>query len=137
MTHIIQNSLSVDASCLGNPGVMEYRGVETDSRREVFRVGPFQEATNNIGEFLALVHGLALLKQQNSTIPVYSDSVTALAWVRKRKCKTTLVRCEANLRLFELIERAEKWLRENTYDNLVLKWDTGGWGEIPADFGRK
>lgn len=137
MANIIQNSLSVDASCLGNPGVMEYRGVDTGSGREIFRIGPFWEATNNIGEFLALVHGLALLQKEQSSVPIYSDSVTALAWVRKKQCKTTLYRCEANRPLFELIERAEKWLRHHTYTTLVLKWDTVHWGEIPADFGRK
>ena len=39
--------------------------------------------------------------------------------------------------LFKLIERAEKWLRENTYTTKILKWETKQWGEIPADFGRK
>ncbi|GHV56601.1 hypothetical protein FACS1894182_03480 [Bacteroidia bacterium] len=116
---------------------MEYRGVYTDTRQEIFRIGPFQEGTNNIGEFLALVHGLALLKQQNSPLPVYSDSVTALAWVRNKKCKTTLQRSEVNRPLFELVDRAEKWLRNNTYATRILKWDTEHWGEIPADFGRK
>jgi len=137
MSSIIRNSLSVDASCLGNPGVMEYRGVHTDTGQEIFRIGPFQEATNNIGEFLALVHGLALLKQKNSPLPIYSDSVTARAWVRNKKCKTQLQPSEANQSLFELIERAEKWLRNNTYTTPILIWDTGQWGEIPADFGRK
>ena len=137
MSNIIPRSLSVDASCSGNPGVMEYRGVYTDTRQEIFRIGPFQEATNNIGEFLAVVHGLAWLKQQKSSMPVYTDSVTARAWVRNKKCKTTLQVCEANRKLFELVERAEKWLRNNTYTNPVLKWDTQQWGENPADFGKK
>jgi ribonuclease HI len=137
MSNIIGRSLSVDASCLGNPGVMEYRGVLTDTRQEIFRVGPFQEGTNNIGEFLALVHGLALLKQQNSPFPIYSDSTTALAWVRNKRCKTQLQPSETNRKLFELIERGENWLRRNTYTTAVLKWDTQQWGEIPADFGRK
>ena len=137
MSNFIPRSLSVDASCLGNPGVMEYRGVYTDTRQEIFRVGPFQEATNNIGEFLALVHGLALLKQQNSSLPIYSDSVTARAWVRNKKCKTKLQLCETNRPLFNLVERAEKWLHNNTYTTSILIWNTQQWGEIPADFGRK
>jgi len=134
---MIRHSLSVDAACSGNPGVMEYRGVYTDNGEEIFRIGPFKQGTNNIGEFLALVHGLALLKQQNSPLPVYSDSVNAIAWVRNKKCKTKLAPCEANKTLFEWIERAEKWLENNTYSTPVLKWETGEWGEIPADFGRK
>ena len=134
---VILNSLAVDAACSGNPGKMEYRGVYTETGKEIFHIGPFEEATNNIGEFLALVHGLALLKRQNSDIPVYSDSVNAILWVKNKKCKTRLTPCEANEPVFELIHRAEKWLNENNYSNRILKWETNEWGEIPADFGRK
>ena len=134
---IIFNSISVDAACSCNPGKMEYRGVYTATSEEIFHIGPYEEATNNIGEFLALVHGLALLKKQNSDIPVYSDSSNAISWVKKKKCKTQLTPCEANEPVFELIRRAEKWLNENTYQNRIIKWETTEWGEIPADFGRK
>jgi ribonuclease HI len=137
MSDIILNSLSVDASCLGNPGVMEYRGVYTATGREVFRVGPFREATNNAGEFLALVHGLALLLREQSPLPIYSDSTTAMAWVRNVRCKTKLQRSEVNRPLFDLIDRAETWLQTHRYGTRILKWDTERWGEIPADFGRK
>lgn len=139
-------SLCVDAACSGNPGVMEYRGVylldiHTDGQREtqqLFLRGPFEQGTNNIGEFLALVHGLAELQRQgNGTLPIYSDSRTALAWVRQKHAKTKLVRTEKNTVLFNMIERAEKWLNTNTWSNPVYKWDTEHWGEIPADFGRK
>lgn len=131
-------ALSVDAACSGNPGVLEYRGVMVDDRREVFRVGPFPKGTNNIGEFLAIVHGLALLKKLNMQMPIYSDSVTAIAWVRNKRCKTLLVRDEATTPLLDLVYRAEDWLRQNSHSHIpILKWDTSRWGEIPADFGRK
>ena len=134
---IIVPSLSVDAACSGNPGVMEYRGVDTATGREIFRMGPFEHATNNIGEFLALVHGLALLKQHNKTMPIYSDSVNAMAWVRAKKCRTKLARTKQNIEVFNLIVRAERWLEDNHYTTKIIKWDTPNWGEIPADFGRK
>ena len=137
LNSIVVPSLSVDAACSGNPGVMEYRGVETATGREIFRMGPFEHATNNIGEFLALVHGLALLKQHNKTMPIYSDSVNAIAWVRAKKCRTKLVRTEKNIEVFNLIARAERWLEDNHYTTKIIKWDTPNWGEIPADFGRK
>ena len=130
-------ALAVDAACSGNPGVMEYRGVDTATGREIFRMGPFSHATNNIGEFLALVHGLALLKQHNKTMPIYSDSVNAMAWVRAKKCRTKLARTEQNIEVFNLIARAERWLEDNHYTTKIIKWDTPNWGEIPADFGRK
>ncbi len=133
---VIPNSLAVDAACSGNPGPMEYRGVHVGSGQEVFRFGPVK-GTNNIGEFLAIVHGLALLKRNGFDMPIYSDSVNAMSWVRQKTCKTKLPRTAETEALFQLIGRAEKWLRENAYSTRVLKWETKEWGEIPADFGRK
>lgn len=131
-------SLAVDAACSGNPGVMEYRGVWVATGEEVFRKGPFPHATNNIGEFLAIVHGLALLqKMRLPDMPIYSDSRTAQAWVRDRHCKTTLQRNSRNAALLDIVARAEAWLANNTYRNRIIKWNTEEWGEIPADFGRK
>ncbi|GHT01217.1 ribonuclease H [Bacteroidia bacterium] len=134
---IIYPSLSVDAACSGNPGIMEYRGVETETGAELFHKGPFKNSTNNIGEFLALVHGLAMLKQQNSPLPIYTDSLTAMAWVRNKKAKTTLKPSIANPVVTDLVVRAENWLKNNLYTTEIYKWETENWGEIPADFGRK
>ncbi|MBP5658485.1 MAG: hypothetical protein J6W89_00550 [Paludibacteraceae bacterium] len=130
-------ALAVDAACSGNPGVMEFRGVIADTGTEVFHRGPFPQGTNNIGEFLALVLGLAYLKQNNLPWNIYTDSVTALAWLRQRKCKTKLPRTPQTEGLFVMVQKAEAWLRANTYTTRIYKWDTEKWGEIPADFGRK
>ena len=130
-------SISVDAASSGNPGKMEYRGVDTKTKKELFKQGPFQQGTSNVGEFLALVHGLAFLKQHNSNHIIYSDSKIAMSWVRKKKCNTKLKLTDENEKLFELIERAENWLKNNTYQTTIVKWETKAWGEIPADFGRK
>lgn len=131
------DSISVDAACSGNPGVMEYRGVETKSKRQIFIMGPFEEGTNNIGEFLALVHGISLLKKNNINLPIYSDSKIAISWIKKKQCRTNLEKNNKNTKLFDLIYRAENWLKNNTFENIILKWETKAWGEIPADFGRK
>lgn len=133
----IREAIAVDAACSGNPGAMEYRGVYLADGKEIFHYGPVH-GTNNIGEFLAIVHGLALLKQKGlDNMPIYSDSVNAQLWVRKHHCKTTLVRNDQTEKLYLMIERAEAWLRNNTYKNPIIKWQTDKWGEIPADFGRK
>src|SRR5687767_9555107 len=118
----IRESLAVDAACSGNPGIMEYQGVDVATGQEIFHRGPFRTGTNNIGEFLALVHALALLKKENSAIPVYTDSGTALAWLRNKKVKTMLPRDGAGEEIWKLIEKAEEWLRNNKYSNPVLKW---------------
>lgn len=131
------HSISVDAASSGNPGKMEYRGVDTQTGKELFKQGPFMEGTNNIGEFLALVHGLALLKKKGSDRVIYSDSKIAIGWVRRKKCNTKLKPAPRNKELFQLIRRAESWLRNNTYSTRIIKWETRAWGEIPADFGRK
>lgn len=130
-------SISVDAASSGNPGKMEYRGVDTQTQKELFKQGPFLQGTNNVGEFLALVHGLAFLKKNNSDRIIYSDSKIAMSWVKKKKCNTKLELTSKNKPIFELIKRAEHWLNTNHYNTVIVKWETKAWGEIPADFGRK
>ena len=137
ITHPILPALAVDAACSGNPGVMEFRGVIADTGTEVFRRGPFVNGTNNIGEFLAIVLGLAYLKQNNLPWALYSDSRTALAWLRKRHADTKLDWNATNQDLFFMLRKAEQWLHDNTWTTPIYKWDTKHWGEIPADFGRK
>lgn len=134
----IWNSLAVDAACSGNPGKMEYQGVMTNTGKRLFHVGPLEQGTNNIGEFLALVHGLAFLQQAKlPELPIYTDSKIAMGWIKAKKCRTKVQRTAKNKVIFDLIARAEKWLKTNTYTNPIIKWETKVWGEIPADFGRK
>jgi ribonuclease HI len=129
---------AVDAACSGVPGPMEYRGVDLATGDLLFHKGPYPDGTNNVGEFLALVHALALLeKKGDAQTAVYTDSRTALAWLRHKKAKTTLKPSRNNAPLFDLLRRAEDWLKTHIVRNPVLKWETEEWGEIPADFGRK
>lgn len=128
---------AVDASCLGNPGRMEYQGVELMTGRTLFRIGPFDDATNNIGEFLAIVHAMALMAKEGKYHNIYSDSVSGMAWARTRKVKTQLKPTPRNAKVFELMARAVTWLNTHQFPAKVMKWQTEKWGEIPADFGRK
>ena len=134
---IDRNAWAVDASCMGNPGRMEYRGVDLATGKELFRVGPFEKATNNIGEFLAIVHALALMEKRGECHNIYSDSVSGMSWVRKRLVKTQLQMTPENKKVFELMARALHWLNTKSYNSKIMKWQTELWGEIPADFGRK
>ncbi len=130
-------SIAVDAACSGNPGKMEYRGVFVETGTEVFKSPVFEGGTNNIGEFLAIVHCLAWQQKNKLNYPIYSDSVNGQKWVREGVCKTKLVETQQNKYLFEVIRRAEQWLHDNTFRVPIMKWRTEIWGEIPADFGRK
>lgn len=131
------NAICVDAACSGNPGRMEYRGVFLETGSELFRSPVWELGTNNMGEFLAIVHALAWQKQKKLKMPIYTDSSLAIKWVHKGVAMSKLPRNEHTEALYKVIERAEKWLRENPVEVPVLKWDTARWGEIPADFGRK
>lgn len=131
------NAWVVDAACSGNPGKMEYRGVELLTGRELFHVGPFEESTNNIGEFLAIVHAMSLMYARGENHTIYTDSKTGMSWVRNRKVKTKLERTPRTERSFQLMERALSWLNTHHHNFKVIKWETDRWGEIPADFGRK
>lgn len=134
---VTADAWAVDAACSGNPGPMEYRGVDLATGATIFHYGPVR-GTNNIGEFLAIVHALALMKQQGLRKTIYSDSRNALLWVRARTCRTKLKRDARTEPLYQLIARAENWLRQNQWDDIpILKWKTEKWGEVPADFGRK
>ena len=131
-------SLCVDAACSGAPGPVEYQGIDLKTGERLFHAGPFKDGTNNVGEFLAIVHGLTWLAKHGLEMPIYSDSENAIAWVYNGKANTNLEHTSANATLFALIHSAENWLAENELrDDAVLKWDTDQWGENPADFGRK
>lgn len=127
---------AVDAACSGNPGPMEYQGIDLATGQRIFHFGPIH-GTNNIGEFLAIVHALALMEKTNQKKTVYSDSYNAILWVRKGKCKTKLAMTPKTAQVFDMIRRAEQWLATHNYDNPIIKWETKKWGEVPADFGRK
>lgn len=133
----IIESICVDGAWNTATGDVEYQGVYTKTGKTLFRMGPYRNGTNNIGEFLGIVHALSYLKKNQLGLPIYSDSRTALAWVRNKKAKTTIVPNATNQEIYNLMKRAENWLKENTYTTKIMKWETKVWGENPADFGRK
>jgi len=135
-TKPILPSICVDAACSGSPGPLEYRGVLTESNEEIFHAGPFLDGTNNVGEFLAIVLAMDWLITKKMDMPIYSDSASAIAWIKAGKCNTKLKHTASNKILFDFIANAEETLKVSKTFR-VLKWDTQAWGEIPADFGRK
>lgn len=133
----VKNSISVDAACSGNPGLMEYRAIDMQNGKVLFHE-KFNTWTNNIGEFLAIVHWLSFLQdKKNNQDSIYTDSRIAMSRVKHKKCKTKLKKEKWSEELFKIIKRAEEWLETHSHSNKIIKWDTKTWGEIPADFGRK
>ena len=122
--------ISVDGGTIGNPGICFYRGVDISTGEVLFERN-LGMGTNNIAEFLGLCHAINYVIKNNLTIDIYTDSVTALAWVRNKKHKSTF-RGDVNTRL----DSACDWLK-TTKHVTPIKWITSEWGEIPADFGRK
>ena len=136
MSELKKVEIFTDGACSGNPGPMEYQCIDLATGAQVFHFGPLH-GTNNIGEFLAIVHALALFNNAPQPVPIYSDSRTAISWVRNKKCNTNIPETAKNRSLFDVIRRAEAWLATHQYANPIIKWKTEEWGEIPADFGRK
>lgn len=130
------NFLVVDAACSGTPGPTEYQGFFFPQKTLVFHLH-IGLANNNIGEFLAIVHAQAWMAKNGYRLPVYSDSVTAISWVRNKKVKSELPRNRETKNAWDLVDRALVWLHQNSLSGPVLKWETEFWGENPADFGRK
>lgn len=138
MSEIDYNSISVDVGCRGgNPGLIEYRGVDTQTGEVIFCREPIGRGTNNLGEFLAIVHGLAWLKKRGDKRALYSDSMNALRWLKAKRVTTNLPRNEETAKVWSLVEEAVRWLHTNEYDTEVMYWETESWGEIKADYGRK
>jgi ribonuclease HI len=136
-TTLKPDSICVDAACSGNPGPTEYKGVITNTKKIIFQSALIPHGTNNLGEYLAIVHALALCKKRNQDTLIYSDSYTAITWVKNRKVKSKLEKNINTEPIWNLVNRATLWLNKNTYQNPIHKWDTNNWGEIHADFGRK
>jgi ribonuclease HI len=133
----IHESIVVDAAWNSVQKDMEYQGIFYHTGKRIFHTGPLANGTNNIGEFLAIVHALGYCKRHGLLLPVYSDSRNAISWVKNKKCKTNLEESARTAHIFDLIRRAEHWLQTHAYQNKILKWETEAWGENPADFGRK
>lgn len=132
------NAIAVDAACSRNPGPVEYQGVMVGTGQRIFHVGPLEGGSNNIGEYLAIIHAAAMFaKAGDTTTPIYTDSRTALSWVRNRRSKTTITPTAENARLMNILDRANAWIASHSIPNPIIKWETERWGEIPADFGRK
>lgn len=138
--------ISVDAGTQGNPGLCFYRVVDIANGIQLGEKN-LGEGTNNLAEFIGLVNAIkecvrshklraGLYKTSSEPRDLYTDSQTALAWLRRKDVKTSF----SGPILLE-VSKCIVFLNSDEYANQkavrVFKWNTKEWGEIPADFGRK
>lgn len=125
--------IAVDAWCKNGSGGGQggYRGIDLESKKILFEV-KLTRTTNNLAEYLAISSAIKWIEIKGiKNMTIWSDSLTAIAWNRNGKYKTTM----------DLSKHPELKLRLDIcttykYQN-IKKWETKKWGEIPADFGRK
>jgi len=137
----------VDGSTRGNPGPSEYRAMNLATGEVVFhcKIGI---ATNNITEFIALAHCVLYCIQNDLTTEIYTDSQTALSWLRKKSTNSSLPNNEKTAIARDYMNRIIAKLKDvniiydgidtKVNDNIIVsKWYSSEYGEIPADFGYK
>lgn len=129
MTEKPIRAICIDGGTEGNPGPCFYRGVDLESGEVLFEEH-LGMGTNNIAEFLAAVHAIHYVRKHKIDLDIYSDSVTAIAWVRNKQHKSTF-----SGDVSERMDKACEYLKNKNI--IIKKWLTKEWGEIPADFGRK
>jgi ribonuclease HI len=135
-----EKAICTDAACPSNPWPIEYRGVIVSTGKEVFNYGPLDWWSVNIAEFLAIVEWLKRLLQNQKYTILYSDSKTAIWWIKKGAINTTITKNKNNTILFEIIHESIQWLKLNSdRSNYITlsKRPTSQRGQIPADFWRK
>lgn len=140
--------IAVDASTRGNPGPSEYKGVDISTGEVLFHI-KIDVATNNITEFIALCHAIIQANKDNVKIDIYTDSVTAISWVKNKRANSNLKPGRNTQKAIDYLKRVESILSKFDVSKIgsdellinskisVLKWYTSEWGEIPADFGYK
>lgn len=130
----IKDSINCDASYLHKSDIMEWQIKDTLTGQLLYN-NKMQGGTSVIAEFFAIVDAMNYLCLNNVNIPIYSDCLVAMKWVKNKKCGTW--REDLSEEVEQLIAEYEVLLEEYDDKYEVIKWKTRMWGEIPSDFNRK
>lgn len=124
--------IATDCAHSTKHGLTQFRGIDLKTGEQIF----FEDIGNktvNIGEFLGVVTAIKyILENDYSPRIIYTDSITAIAWVRDKKT--------ASKKKYPALKKAEIFLKamSEEIDKIeILHWDNNKLGEIPADFGHK
>jgi len=126
--------ICVDASTRPtNPGFTEYRGMDLQTNQVIFHT-KIGFASNNVGEYCAIVEALCWCERNNKHVTIYSDSKIAINWIMRQRTSSGAKICKD---AFELFKECENYVRKMKYVHHIKWFDKRIYGEIPADFGRK
>lgn len=124
--------ITCDAAHSTKKCITEYQAHDLSSGDRIFYKNLGYQ-TVNIGEFLAIVDSIKFIIENNYPDKIiYTDSITAIAWVREKKTASNKKNND--------LKKAEIFLRVMAYqvDQIkIVHWNTKEWGEIPSDFGNK
>jgi hypothetical protein len=118
-----------------NPGIFKYRLVNIETKEVIFEKIISGNCTNNLAELLGAVHAIGYNTANYLNLPVYTDSQTALSWIRKKLIKTKHIVTDAELQ--EELDIALKYIKTLSKAEHPLLWNTVAWGQIDADYGAK
>ena len=125
--------IAVDGWCSGNPGKGGYKAVDISTGKKLFEWS-CDYTTNNLVEFIAIVHAMMWCEKYRPNEIIWTDSMTAISWVSNKKARTKIDFTKAS-DIQKRVEVCNTYLKQKSHP--LKKWMTKEWGEIPADFGRK
>jgi ribonuclease HI len=109
---------------------MEYRAVDLKAWKEVFHSPIYKMGTNNLGEFLAIYDAIRYIeklekkKSKTKYECIFSDSETAIARMRSKKIKTTLVYTKETKELLTKVQEALTRIKTHDFTIPIRKRET-------------
>jgi len=114
---------------------MQINATYLKNNQKIFFVD-FQRGNPEIGQFLATVKALKLLRKRSPTMPVYVPSLKVLNAINHKFLYDPYlgqrhIHDPWHEKLRECMFAAINWLKRNDYQNPVLHWNSTYWGEPP------
>lgn len=113
---------------------MAYKGFNESTNKWIFKVKYKGYCTQNVADFMAIVHALHYCKINNIDLPIYNDNLVAIKWVKDKKVNSLLIKTKENHELFQSFENALVILKQNDFLNPILFWKKKELGNIKNPF---
>lgn len=133
----------VNCKCEDNPGIAKFQLYDLNLKK-VLTVSDNFYCSNDLTEFLGLVNSIYYCFHNNHE-HLFSNSETAISWIRKKKYRSNLIRTKETEITWDKINKALKWLKTLEYTDksgsfrdpstkkivYVHKWLESEWGKSP------